>query len=114
MTSCEKCNPGKGFCPVTFGLALGLTCALGVLVCAAWMKWFGMPAMMVEGQLLNVVNHTMAMQPITLASTVMMAVCALLKGFVAGFVFALIYDLIRCCKAKCCGQCSCCSTPRKK
>jgi hypothetical protein len=98
--SCEKCGSGKGFCPVTLGLALGLTCSLGVLVLSAWMMWFGLPSA-VESQMGGAFAYTWG-------DACMAAVWALLKGFVSGFVFALIYNLICCCKAKCCGKCSCC------
>lgn len=106
MQQCEKCNSGgKGFCPVTFGLALGLTCALGVLVCTAWVMWFGMPEMMAGQTSMHVAESW--------SQAGIWSVYALLKGFVGGFVFALIYDLICCCKSKCCGKCSCCSSNKK-
>jgi hypothetical protein len=101
---CEKCSNGKGFCPVTFGLALGLTCFIFVIICSAWMLWFGVPHMFQGMEYMKVADWSQAG---------MFAVCALIKGFLFGFVFALIYDLIKCCKSKCCGKCSCC-TPDKK
>jgi hypothetical protein len=103
--SCDKCGSGKGFCPVTFGLALGLTCALGVLFWTAWVMWFGVPAM-IEGQM-----YMMKVAE-TWADAAIFAVWALVKGFVCGFVFAMIYDLILCCKSKCCGKCNCCDTKK--
>jgi hypothetical protein len=43
---CDKCGTGssrKGFCPVTLGLALGLTCAISAIFCFVWVSLFGMP-----------------------------------------------------------------------
>lgn len=98
---CEKCNMGRGgFCPVTLGLALGLTCALSVLFLSIWAMCCGLPAGM-EAQLMHPVATTWP-------EAGSRAVWALVKGFAGGFIFALIYDLICCCKAKCCGKCSCC------
>ncbi len=103
---CEKCGMGRGFCPVTFGLALGLTCALGVIFWTAWVMMFGVPAM-IEGQM-----YTMKIAE-TWGDAGIMAVWALVRGFVCGFVFALIYNLICKCKSKCCGKCSCCDNGKK-
>jgi hypothetical protein len=106
VMTCDKCSSGsKGFCPVTLGLAVGLTCALSILFCTAWVMWFGLPAFM-DGQMTMKIADNWS-------DAGMMAVWALLKGFVGGFVFAMIYNLINCCKSKCCGtkccgQCSCC------
>lgn len=99
--SCETCSAGKkGFCPVTFGLSLGLTCALMVLVCSiAAMYGFNF-----------VEEHMMVKLADNMSDAGMLAVWALVKGFVGGFVFALIYDLICRCKSKCCGKCTCCSS----
>lgn len=104
--SCEKCGTRKGLCPVTLGLALGITFALCVLFWGVWAMWFGLPAGM-EEQMHMMVAHDWA-------SIVSHSVWALLKGFVGGFVFALIYDLLLCCKSKCCGKCSCCNDSSKK
>lgn len=100
---CDKCGVGRGLCPVTLGLALGITCALMVFICSAWAMTFGLPVGM-EEQMRMSVAHTWGEAGIRM-------VYALLKGFVGGFVFAMIYDLILCCKSKCCGKCSCC-TPK--
>lgn len=103
--SCGKCGSGsKGFCPVTLGLALGLTVALLGLFCSAWAIWFGMPEFLGD-QAMKVADNW--------SDAGMRAVFGLVKGFVVGFVFALIYDFICCCKAKCCGKCKCCSTDPK-
>ncbi len=105
--SCDKCSSGgKGFCPVTLGLALGLTCALGVLICSAWSMWFGMPAFMEGHMTMRVADNW--------SDAGMNAVWSFIRSFVAGFFFALIYNLICCCKSKCCGKCSCCATSCKK
>ena len=103
--TCDKCGTGRGLCPVTLGLALGLTFALLTFFSALWVMWFGLPAGM-ETQMHMAVAHSWS-------ETGMHMVYALLKGFIGGFIFALIYDMILCCKSKCCGKCSCCSTTKK-
>ncbi|OGT63262.1 MAG: hypothetical protein A3E85_06120 [Gammaproteobacteria bacterium RIFCSPHIGHO2_12_FULL_45_12] len=86
---------GSGLCPVSFGVAFGLTCALAVLLWSLWVKMYGMPAMMSADHM-------------GLATTYMgdllRALVVLVKGFVFGFVFALLYNGMmrfshkRCCK----------------
>jgi cytochrome bd-type quinol oxidase subunit 2 len=89
IMSCGKCGSGrsKGLCPVSFGLALGITSALAVFIWSIWIMYYGMPPMMVERHIL---------MP-TWSSSSIHALWALLKGFVFGFVFALFYDLFACC-----------------
>lgn len=109
--SCGKCGcgvKGKGLCPVSFGLALGITVGLIVFLWSVWVMYYGVPASMAD-------YH---MEIPTWMSSTKNALWALLKGFIFGFVVALIYDLISCCcKCKCCRRtdvkcgCSCCSQP---
>lgn len=101
--SCGKCSKSMCICPVSLGLALGLTCGLGVLFWFVWGTYFGsMPAM----------AHYM--EPATSWSEAgVRALWSFGRGFVCGFVIALIYDLITCyCKGRCCkkdgnGNCAC-------
>jgi len=105
--TCDKCSSGgKGLCPMTLGLSLGLTCALGVLFFSAWSIWFGLPTTMASHMTMPLADNW--------ADAGMNAVWALVRGFLGGFVFAMIYSMICCCKSKCCGKCSCCSTNGKK
>ena len=110
--SCGKCGcgKGKGLCPISFGLALGITGGLAVLIWSVWIMYHGMSPMMIERHL-----------PMpTWSSSSMHAVWALLKGFFFGFFLAVFYDLFICCKSMCrkksgpcvCG-CSCCSPGNK-
>jgi hypothetical protein len=112
--SCGKCGCGKKggrLCPVSFGLAIGLTVGLAVFIWSVWVMYNGLPPMMAQYQI-----------PLpTWTTSITDALWGLLKGFVFGFVVALIYDLIgRCCKCKACKRgdvqcgCSCCSNPNNK
>lgn len=102
---CGGCN-SKKLCPVSFGLALGLTLGLGFFIWTLWIIYYGPSAMMVA-------NH---MPVPTLGGGAVHAFWALLKGFVFGFFVALFYDLISCCcKNKfCCKKsdstCGCCAS----
>lgn len=107
--ACGKCGCGKsskGLCPVSFGLAIGVTSALAVFLWAVWVMMYGMSPMMAAN-----------MPEPTWGGAAMHALMALVKGFVFGFVVAAIYDFcICCCKWKCCKSngtcnCSCCNTP---
>jgi len=81
------CGSSKKLCPVSFGLALGLTLGLGYFLWVLWMIYYGPSAMMV-----------MAHMPMpTLGQGAVHAGWAFLKGFVFGFFVALFYDFISCC-----------------
>jgi len=108
MCKCGKCG-SKVICPVSFGLALGLTAGLATFLWAAWTIFYGPTAMMVNFHI-----------PVpTWYDGTMHSLWALLKGFVFGFFVALFYDLIACCcKMRCCKQStactSTCSSPESK
>jgi hypothetical protein len=105
-----KCG-GKGkLCPVSLGLAVGITAALAVFIWMSWMVYYGVPPTMA-----SVITAP------TIGGAFIHALWALLKGFLFGFFVALFYDFISCCcKGPCCkkGECSCgcCTTtpPEKK
>jgi len=106
-----KCGCGsKVLCPVSFGLALGITAGLATFVWVAWAMYYGPTPMMTAFHV-----------PVpTWQGGSIHALWALLKGFVFGFFLALFYDLIACCcKMRCCRKsttctCSCCSSQDKK
>lgn len=79
-----KCSCSK-LCPVSFGLALGLTGALGVLVWAAWIMYHGVPPEMPG---MPMPDWSMAFAN---------AFATLIKGFVFGFFIALFYDFFSGC-----------------
>jgi hypothetical protein len=90
---CRKCMKSKSLCPVSFGLALGLTCAIAIMIWGVWMMNYGMPA--------ETAGHMLT--PKSFGQVSLMAGWGLLKGFIFGGVFALIYDGIVCfCKSRCC------------
>lgn len=101
-------NGNMKFCPFTFGIALGLTCFLSMFICGI--------ALLVY----NVSPTTMPMMmptPTSIGDAFLYSLWGLIKGFLFGFFFALIYDGILCCwKRKCPhGQgsnCSICCGPK--
>jgi hypothetical protein len=101
------CGKKKGLCPISLGLALGITSGLAIFLWSIWVMYYGMPTMMADFHM-----------PIpTWSTSVMHALLGLVKGFVFGVVLALFYDLFACCfKSKCkpgqgCGcGCTCCSS----
>lgn len=110
--SCEACGCGSKrvrFCPVSLGLAIGITFGLAVFIWSIWVMYYGVPATMAS---LNL--------PVpTWSTTIAYSLLALVKGFIFGLVVAFIYNGISCC-CKCkhcktsnvpCG-CSCCSTTK--
>ena len=105
MGSCCKCHKKRShLCPFSFGLALGITSALAVLIWGAWMMYHGAPPAVIE-----------RMGPLDWSNISIHALWTLLKGFVFGLVLALLYDLFACmCKSMCCrkskleaGSCGC-------
>lgn len=74
-------------CPFSFGLALGVTSALAVIVWVLWVMYAGPTDMMVQ--------YHIPMP--TLMEGLMKALKVLIKGFVFGAVFAFVYDFIACC-----------------
>ena len=106
--SCGRCGKGKGLCPLSLGLALGIVCAVAVLVESIWVMYYGMPPMMVA----------MHLPMPTWSSSFLHALMVLIKGFVFGFFLALVYDFFACCFKSCRksggeGSCGCCS-PKDK
>lgn len=99
----KKC---KCFCPVSFGLALGLTGALMVLLWSAWVMSNGMPAGM----------DSHMMMPSSWGVAFGHSFWVFVKGFVFGFVFAFLYNVISCwCKAmRCHDKGECCDASEKK
>lgn len=94
--NCDCCK-GMKICPVSFGLALGITAALVLIVCNAWMMYMGDPA--------SAMMHNMVVM--SWADALTHSLYFLVKGFLFGFVLAGIYDLIVCCMSKMCSKKSC-------
>ena len=115
--SCGKCGCGKGrgLCPISFGLAVGIACGLFMMV-FAWMvmQWnYGTDMMTQYASLYP------GYEP-TWMGGVKGGLWGLLEGFVFGFVIALFYDFFICCKAMCCRKsamtcnCTCGSSSENK
>ena len=52
--SCEKCGCGKKggrLCPVSFGLAIGLTVGLAIFIWSVWVMYNGLTPMMAQYQI---------------------------------------------------------------
>ena len=106
--NCSKCGNCKGICPVTFGLALGVTCGLFMMVLAWVAAGFGYGTAIVEqyGTMLSGYDASFM-------GGLVGGLWGLLKGFIFGFVLVMIYHLLCCCKKMCCknnnsGTCGCC------
>ena len=84
--------------PVSFGLALGVVCALAVFIESLWVMHFGPNPWMMQFNI-----------PVpTLNAAFMHALVVLVKGFIFGFFLALFYNLFRCCcPCKRCKSCHC-------
>lgn len=108
MGACCKGGKGKKLCPVSFGLALGITSALAVLIGTSWVIYMydGMSTMMAD----------LHMSKLTWQDSGIFTGIALIKGFLFGFFVALFYDLISCCcrSSKCCANCSCANCTNKE
>lgn len=70
-----------------FGLALGLTCALGALLLGVLAHYFGWGSLMVE-----LIGTVYLGYDTTLPGTFIGAGWALIDGFVAGWLFAYFYN----------------------
>ncbi len=90
-----------GLCPVSLGIAIGLTSGLAVFIWSLWILYYGVPPGMAA---------RMMVAP-TFVGGLVHALMAFVKGFLFGFFIALFYDLILCCKKSWCGskdkQCTC-------
>lgn len=90
IMSCEKCDGSerKGFClcPVSFGLALGITTGLAFFLWSGWMLYSGVPPEM-EGSRMLLDSW---------GGNLVHSLWVFLKGFIFGFFFALIYDFFAC------------------
>lgn len=96
-----NCKKRMALCPLSFGLALGITAAIAVFIWSIWVMKFGMPSLMV--------GHMFV--PTHMADVGMLVGWCFLKGFVFGVVFAFLYDFISCCcKARCCNKPDGCSS----
>src|SRR3990167_1802586 len=73
--------------PLSFGLALGVTCGLAVFFWYIWAMYYATPAML----------ETWHMHAITWSNNINHSLLGLLKGFLFGFFVALFYDLFACC-----------------
>lgn len=102
MKEC-KCSNGFKLCPFSFGVALGVTSAIAVLVWTAWVMYHGATPMMLQ--------YHVPMP--SWKDGAWRALCFLLKGFFFGAVLAFVYDFVICCckgkRSK--GECPCCCKP---
>ena len=98
--SCEKCGK-KGLCPVTFGLAVGLTFALCLAVDAWVAMYWGYGKAMVDHLSTFYYGYDA-----TFIGGLWGALWGFIKGFIIGFLIMFFYHMIkRCCSKSC--QCTC-------
>lgn len=113
LEACMMCGKGRfksPLCPLSLGIAIGVTSALAVLVWTVWVITQGMPPSMAAANIPMPTFETGAVH----------AFWALIKGFVFGFVVAFIYDLCLCigksfCKkdgSTCACGCGCCTVEK--
>src|SRR5579862_6761962 len=94
MMGCAKCGKSGGcLCPVSLGIAVGLTCFFAMLIWSLWVMQYGVSS--------DMMTH-MPTIPKTLSETFILALWGFLKGLLFGFFIALFYDLIIKCKKCCC------------
>lgn len=93
MMWCGKDDKCMRLCPFSFGLALGITSFLAVFIWTLWVMYHGVPAMMVG-----------RMPSLSLWGGMIywLWLCALIKGFIFGFVLVCFYNFFaRCCRKMC-------------
>jgi len=97
--SCGKCgsNECNCLCPVSFGIALGVACAIfmAFYAWAAWLWGYG------TGLIIQYSSIYFGYAP-SFMGGVWGALWGLVSGFIFGFILILVYNLCMCCKAKCC------------
>ncbi len=98
-----KCMTRTGLCPISFGLAWGITMAL-IMAVVAWIGWLSGSGLMLIEQVSNFYSGYDA----SFVGGLWGALWGFIEGFVMGFLIAMIYDcIIKCCK--CCKKCACSS-----
>lgn len=112
---CAKCGGGKGrcgLCPITLGLSIGITCFLMVFAWALWIVYHD------AGVLPAPVPAFMHEKILTVMEGLKMGGFGFVKGFIFGFLVALIYDVIKkacaCCRGKSGESCECEKKPEVK
>lgn len=102
----------KGLCPVSFGLALGITAFLAMIIWAAWLIIHGVPPVAAVPEPGSTATAMMLHHefPVTWGAAFAYALLAFVKGFVFGFILILLYDgFACCCRSSCCRKDgSCC------
>lgn len=88
----KTCNSAR-LCPISFGLAIGVASFFAVLIWMLYIMSYGLP------QTTMIAMH---MPMPTLSMGFIHALFALVKGFVFGFVVALLYNAFSCCCRKKC------------
>lgn len=91
-------------CPMSLGLALGLTSALAAFLMASWAIYQGVPPDMLA-------QHP-DLVPMTWADAGWLTLWTFIKGLIFGFILALIYDLITCVNVLICSM-TCIACARK-
>lgn len=102
MCNCGNCSKKTMLCPISFGLAWGITMGLFMAI-IAWSAWMWGYGISVVEQMSVFYNGYDA----SLIGGGWGALWGLIEGFIMGFFIAFFYDcIIKCCKGKCSG-CNC-------
>jgi len=97
MKGYEKYSKGKGLCPISFGLAIGVTCAIFMML-GAWIAAFwGYGTELIDQRALMYHGYTA-----TFVGGLVGGLWGLVKGFIFGALIAFFYNCISACKSKCC------------
>ena len=83
-----KCGSKRRLCSFTLGLAVGLTAAVLVFIFAAMGMFWGPD---------HLAGFHLAALAATWGDALVLALYALLHGFIFGFLVGLFYNLIACC-----------------
>lgn len=103
--NCNKCGSCRGICPVKFGLALGITCGVFMMLLAWVAAWWGWGSDLVS----NYGNYLTGYEA-TFMGGLIGGLWGFVKGFVFGFVLIMVYYAISCCSKSMCCKCGCCGS----
>ncbi len=99
---CEKCGCKTFLCPVSLGLAVGITSGLGMML-FAWMAAYNGHGMAMMDQYATLYTGYGA----SFGGGVVGAIWGLMSGFICGAVIGLIYNCVhKMCMSRCESSCN--------
>lgn len=88
---------------LAFGIAFGITWALGVFLVGLGAMWFGW-----GNEFISLLSSLYIGYEPTLVGSIIGGILAFIDAFIGGIVFAWIYNWLSCCCYKRCGSSSSC------